>query len=126
MKDISEGAEADERQFLSQSNLGCHDNVHLQVNQDGQLGHDGHDGHWTRNLAACSDARMRASHFWRLCQSLEYKILQVKSPCCNFSQWFQADTIVSPGELEMGEDCKGCGVQPQKGGQAISINVGWR
>ena len=69
---------------------------------------------------------------WQLAQisgdyhSLEYKILQVKSPCCNFSQWFQADTIVSPGELEMGEDCKGCGVQPQKGGQAISINVGWR
>ena len=31
MEDISEGADADERQFLSRSRLGCHEIVHLQV-----------------------------------------------------------------------------------------------
>ena len=42
MEDISEGAEADEREFLSRSHLGCHDNVYLQViNQYGQDVQDG-------------------------------------------------------------------------------------
>ena len=31
MEDISEGAEADERQFLSRQRLGCHDHIYLQV-----------------------------------------------------------------------------------------------
>ena len=31
MEDISEGADADERQFLSRNRLGCHEIVHLQV-----------------------------------------------------------------------------------------------
>merc|ERR1719234_1202615 len=63
MEEISKGPEADEREFLSRSHLGCHDNVYLQV----------------------------------------------KSPCCSFSQYFQSETIVSPGELDF--NCKkGCGV----------------
>ena len=50
MEDISEGAEADEREFLSRSHLGCHDNVYLQViNQDDLAGQDGKK-EWTKDL----------------------------------------------------------------------------
>ena len=43
MEDVSQGTEADERQFLSRSHLGCHDNIYLQViNQDAFKG--GQDG----------------------------------------------------------------------------------
>ena len=46
---------------------------------------------------------------------------QALSPCCTFSEWFQSDTIVSPGELELG--CKDCGVEPLEGGNAVSVHV---
>jgi len=46
--------------------------------------------------------------------------VQALSPCCTFSEWFQSDTIVSPGELELG--CKDCGVEPLEGGNAVSVH----
>ena len=49
------------------------------------------------------------------------KFSQVSSPCCNFNHSFQAEAIVDPGELDI--TCEGCGVEPLKEGQAISVHV---
>ena len=117
MEDISEGAEADQREFLSRSHLGCHENVYIKViNQDGVGGQNG-------KTECTTDLGFLQQFLETWLKSKIFNLTQVKSPCCSFGQYFQAETIVSPGELDF--NCKkGCGVEPQEGGKAISVNVG--